>query len=481
MKKFLLLTLSLFTGLLTISKSYAQCSGGPGACTITATNISSVATKVETIGGNCVTTVNVTLDLGHNGGLKWVPMYFYDGSIPSGVCGTTPSSSSNPLAFILLQYNGGTNFTISSTSVNSIVPQTGYSVTTSAITGGTRINIIGFKITKPGSCTTSNTAVYIGAENASTPGVKCYASSSLTTYQVRISGKVDCTAPRNYDLIVDTDYSPGGVSTPISGNYEVYIDVNSNGLIDDGPSSLVASSTLFGTTVLTPTLNRFTSFDNFYGSSLNGDVLTSKNLLARVIPTTPGIAALTGGLANSCATLPVSMKSFNVKKQTGKVSLTWETADESNNKGFDVQRRLNNGQYETVAFVPAKAINGGGATYSYDDQSLLPDGSIYYRLRQVDNDEQSRYSDIRMIHNNTKKLNVSVYPNPSNGAATLILPEAAGSMDITIEDYTGRTVQRWTSYNSNNLQINQLRPGIYMIRVQSKESGEQTVQRLMVQ
>ena len=480
MKKFLL-SFGLLCSVLFSLDSQAQCTGGPGACTITANNITSVATKVETVGGNCVTTANVTLDLGHNGGLKWVPIYFYDGAIPAGVCGTTPSSSSNPLAFILLEYFGGTNFQISSTSVNSIAPQTLYSVTTSAIAGGTRINIIGVKITKPGACTTSNTAIYIGAENGSKPGVQCYASSSMMTYQVRISGKVDCTSPRNYDLIIDTDYSSGGVSTPITGNYEVYIDVNNNGLIDDGPTSLVTSSTLFGTAVLTPTLNRFTTLDNTYGSSLNGDVLTSKNLLARVVPTTPGIASLTGGLVNACATLPVSMKSFNVKKQIGKVSLTWETADESNNKGFEIQRRLNNGQYETVAFVPAKAINGGGASYAYDDQSLLPDGSIYYRLRQVDNDEQSRYSDIRMIHNNTKKLNVSVYPNPSNGAATLILPEAAGSMDITIEDFTGRTVQRWTSYNSNNLQINQLRPGIYMIRVQSKETGEQTIQRLMVQ
>lgn len=477
MKKFLL-SLGLLSSVLFALESNAQCTGGPGACTITTSGVSSVATKVETVGSTCVTTANVTINLGHNGGLKWVPIYFYDGSIPAGVCGTTPSASSNPLAFVLLEYMGSNIFQVSSTPVNSIAPQNGYTITSSPITGGTKINIIGLKITKPGACATSQIAVYIGAENSAGPGVKCYASGSITTYQLRVSGKVDCSGPRNYDLILDTDFETLGSPSSLGGTYNVYIDSDNDGVVDPGETQITSGAS-FSTSGTSP-LNRFTSFDNTYSFS-NGDPRTAANLVVEVIPSSATVASMTGRLFNSCGTLPVSMKSFDVKKQTGKVSLIWETADETNNKGFEVQRRLNNGQFETVAFIPAKAINGGGATYSYDDQSLLPDGSIYYRLRQVDNDDQSRFSDIRLIHNNTRKLNVSVYPNPSNGAATLILPEAAGSMDITIEDYTGRTIQRWTSYNSNNLQINQLRPGIYMIRVQSKETGEQTIQRLMVQ
>ncbi len=482
MKKFF--TLFAFISTVIIGKfSYSQttCSGGPSACSIAATGITSSVTSFQTIGGNCVMTMNVTFNLSHNNGLKWSPIYFYDGSIPAGVCGTTPSSSAGLLGFILLERIGGNNFQIATNTVNTLTPQTSYTVTTTAITGGTQINLSAVVLTKSGPCTTPQVALYVGAENSAKPSVQCYVSGFLTGYRLSVSGKIDCSGPRNYDLFIDTDYQASSTASPVSGNYEVYVDADNDGIVDAGELQ-ITSSTSFTTSVITPTLNRYTSFDNFYGSSFSsGDPLSTANLLVVVTPTTLGLAPIVGRLTNSCAALPVSLMNFNVKKQTGKVSITWETAEESNNKGFEVQRRLNNGQYQTVAFVPAKAINGGGASYSYDDQALLPDGSIYYRLRQVDNDEQSRYSDIRMIHNNTKKLNVSVYPNPSNGAATLILPEAAGSMDITIEDYTGRTVQRWTSYNSNNLQINQLRPGIYMIRVQSKESGEQTVQRLMVQ
>ena len=85
MKKFLL-SLGLLSSVLLSLESNAQCSGGPGACTITTGTISSVATKIETVGTNCVTTVNVSFNLGHNGGLKWVPIYFYDNVLPAGVC-----------------------------------------------------------------------------------------------------------------------------------------------------------------------------------------------------------------------------------------------------------------------------------------------------------------------------------------------------------------------------------------------------------
>ena len=477
MKKFFTLLFSLLTFGWTTSNAQNN-------CTVTASNVKAAVTSTQTSGGNCESTINVTFDLLLNGGFKWAFLYFYDGLPPFTPNGYTPSSTDSKLpgAFVLLDGTAKNEiFVPSSQNVNGIASRTGYSVSQTTIAGGFRFSITGLLFTKPGACTTSEINLYVGGTNQAQPAIQCYNNpfAVVKAYRLAVNGSINCGNTRSYNLILETDYKNNlGSDASLTGVYDVFVDENRNSLIDAGETQITSVAS-FGTNASTSP-NRFTSFNNVYNFPV-GDPRTSAPLLVRVTPNVGNVAPVVGRLANGCGILPVSMKSFNVKKQAGKVSLTWETADESNNKGFEVQRRLNNGQYETVAFVPAKAINGGGATYSYDDQSLLPDGSIYYRLRQVDNDEQSRYSDIRMIHNNTKKLNVSVYPNPSNGAATLILPEAAGSMDITIEDYTGRTVQRWTSYNSNNLQINQLRPGIYMIRVQSKESGEQTVQRLMVQ
>lgn len=482
MKRILFFTLSLC--LLGSKTIFAQCSGGPGACTITAGTISSVATKIETVGSNCVTTVNVSFDLGHNGGLKWVPLYFYDNVLPAGVCGSTPAASSNPLAFAMLEYTGGINFNISSTSLNSIVPQTGYTITTSAITGGTRINIIGLKLTRPGSCVTSQVAVYIGAENSSGPGVKCYSSSSFTAYQLFISGKVDCTSPRNYDLLIDTDYKSGTSSAPISGNYDVFIDVNDNNLIDGTEASTpVITGASFNTSILSSTLNRFASFDNFYGSTTLGDVITSKKLLVRVTPLPSfNVAPLVGRLANLCGTLPVTLKNFNAKLNNNIVALTWETADEINNKGFEIQRRLNGeGSYQKIAFVDAKATQGLGASYSFTDASVRNKGSVSYRLAQTDVDGKISLSDIRVVNTGSGNSHIAVYPNPSKGSVNISIPTQLSKADISLEDFSGKTIQRWNGYGANLLQINQIRPGIYLIRVQLQETGEQIIERLIVQ
>ena len=474
-------TLMFALSILSVNYVSAQCSGGPGACTITTSTVSSVATKIETVGSNCVTTVNVSFDLGHNGGLKWVPLYFYDNVLPTGVCGTTPSASSNPLGFALLEYMGGTTFQVSSASVNSIAPQTGYTIITSAITGGTRINIIGLKLTKPGTCVTSQVALYIGAENSSGPGVKCYASSSFTAYEIRVSGKIDCTAPRNYDLIIDTDYKVGTASTAISGNYAVFIDVDNDGILDEGTGDAqITSSTLFSTSGTSP-LNRFTQFDVDYGSSTIGDTLTKKNLLIKVVPTTLNVASLVGRLGNACGTLPVTFKQFNASLKNNDVILYWETADEIENKGFEIQRRISGSEkFETIGFVEAKAAPGLGSVYTFNDP-VHSRGNISYRLAQVDVDGKKAYSGVRIVNTGTGKSQMIVYPNPSKGSARVSLPVQTGKADITLEDFSGKTIQRWAGYSSNTLQMDQLRPGIYLIRVRVQETGEQLIDRLIVQ
>jgi hypothetical protein len=179
----------------------------------------------------------------------------------------------------------------------------------------------------------------------------------------------------------------------------------------------------------------------------------------------------------------VKLKNFNASRRTGKVALTWETAEELNNKGFEIQRRIGNGKYETIAFVDTKALGGNGSdySYSYDDLGNPKDGVTYYRLRQVDLDGNANFSEIRSIRSNTKALTVSVYPNPGRGTVNVAIPEGVGTVDVVLEDFTGKQVQRWNSMNVRNLQLNNLKPGIYMLRINARSTGEQTVERILIQ
>jgi hypothetical protein len=64
-----------------------------------------------------------------------------------------------------------------------------------------------------------------------------------------------------------------------------------------------------------------------------------------------------------------------------------------------------------------------------------------------------------------KKPEVTVYSNPNNGTATVLLSQKAGAVDIILYDLFGRAVKRLNSFQSNTLQLNNLKEGVYFLRV----------------
>lgn len=185
----------------------------------------------------------------------------------------------------------------------------------------------------------------------------------------------------------------------------------------------------------------------------------------------------------SQSTLPVTLVNFNAAQKSNKVSLTWETILELNNDGFEIERRIGNGKYEKIAFVDSKAPGGNGTAYSYsfEDNTTLPKGVSYYRLRQVDFDGRATYSEIRAVRTGKGIIAVSVYPNPSRGTTNVAIPDGVGTVDISLNDFTGKSVQRWNGLNTRSLQLNNLKPGMYTLRISIRETGETITERISVQ
>ena len=187
----------------------------------------------------------------------------------------------------------------------------------------------------------------------------------------------------------------------------------------------------------------------------------------------------------SNASLPVRFLSFSAQQSGGKVSLNWQTAQELNNKEFQVQRKLSNGGWETISTVPSKAYNGNSSSvldYNFDDVSNLEGkGQVYYRIMQVDLDSRSSYSEIRSIRNNAKKFNITLYPNPGRDLVKVTIPDGAGLVDVSVSDLAGKEVMRWNATSQKNLQITNLKPGMYTVRVNIRETGEMLVDKLLIQ
>ncbi len=76
------------------------------------------------------------------------------------------------------------------------------------------------------------------------------------------------------------------------------------------------------------------------------------------------------------------------------VCLEWKTATESNNKGFEIQRELDKG-WESVDFIQGAGTSTEVRVYQYSDSYEFKSykGDIKYRLKQVDFNGSSDYSD----------------------------------------------------------------------------------------
>jgi Secretion system C-terminal sorting domain len=311
-----------------------------------------------------------------------------------------------------------------------------------------------------------------------------------------ISGSISCAQPGGstqptYNLFIDSKYDDlaiAGIQT-ISGKYVLYTDVSANGLSND---DILIKDTVYFTTSTAGVPFGFNSRYSIFNapfdySFANGDPNSSKPVLAKVIVSTIGYlgAGAVGTLTNQCATLPVSLKNFNAAQRSGKGFLTWETDQENNNDGFEIERRsAGNSQYQKIGFVDSKAPGGTGAafSYSFDDNQSLAKGVTYYRLRQVDLDGRATYSEVKAVRTgNGGLLTISIYPNPSRGTTNITIPESAGKMDVSLDDFTGKSIQRWSGISVRNLQLNNMKPGIYMLRINFRESGETIVERIIVQ
>lgn len=146
--------------------------------------------------------------------------------------------------------------------------------------------------------------------------------------------------------------------------------------------------------------------------------------------------------------VPVELVSFSASVIGTSVKLNWSTATETNNKGFEIERKSENSSWQNIGFV-----NGAGTTtkqnnYSFTDQPAA--GKYYYRLRQVDFDGTYEYSktvEAEVAAPAEFKLNQN-YPNPFNPSTTISfsLPKATNAK-LFIYNQIGQKVAELVNKN----------------------------------
>lgn len=186
-------------------------------------------------------------------------------------------------------------------------------------------------------------------------------------------------------------------------------------------------------------------------------------------------------IENSCAALPVKLKSFSVTKQDQTAILKWITIGESGNKGFYIEKKIGDQNWQTIGFVASQAEKGNSSAelvYSYFDPIFLK-GIIQYRLKQIDINGEVAYSLIRVVKNEFIGM-AKVYPNPSQGQVNIVFADAEKNYAVQIFDTQGKLIRDLKNCNSVQI-VTGLGAGFYMVRVTAISNKEVATYKLIVQ
>lgn len=251
-------------------------------------------------------------------------------------------------------------------------------------------------------------------------------------------------------------------------DYNTYATANGWPLLPQNPTDAAGIANL-----------RITKNDNA-GLGVNPIVLTpssviwdASNMYWVVSFSTPSFSQFRLHSVNpNNAALPVELVNFNVQKLGNADLITWQTANEQNNDGFNVQKSLNGNDFNSIAYVKSLAPNGNSTIrLNYESIDNAPQqGHNYYRLEQVDMDGKKWYSQVLDIVWGNGGI-VSVYPNPAKDILNIdIATEKVGTIEVKIMDMSGRIVksvqmQSVNGMNAMKIDLTPLASGLYNIQV----------------
>jgi hypothetical protein len=219
----------------------------------------------------------------------------------------------------------------------------------------------------------------------------------------------------------------------------------------------------------------FTSVSNCYnpGNTALGTVtatgLTIGNTYILMIDGYAGANcdfAISGWTATNI--LPVEVVNFEVKETAKFNHVMWKTKSELNSKWFIIERSTDGVNFSEIGTVDAAGNSSQEKNYFYKDYDILYP-KLYYRLKEIDYDGSYQYSDAVMIMRT--EIEISVYPNPTNGAISINLyNQEEGEYTITLTDAIGRvSVEEINVASGNSTYTSQimtnLPAGIYFMEV----------------
>lgn len=472
MKKILLLFSIILIGLYNAN---AQC---------TVTNVAIQLKSIVSVGDQCQVVFDFSWDEDVNPGNKYACIHLWRSdqypALEANGLAYHPTSNwptatdlTNAIATIVIENNGGLTPTIGTQyDPDPTVPvlSNGLDVVKEEIASSNmeRMTVRNISLTIPNCTGTSITGDIWASQAENGHNVHCVSSDvSIIVGNPRITGFLNCEIPRQYS----TQIKNVG-DAPITITYNVYVD-EGDGLYEPTAHDLKITTTPIGPYTLAAGQTYNSGLQSYLPYS-ETKPYSDHDLWVQVI--TEGFPNYTVyRIENTCSPLPVHLSSFTAIRKNSMVELKWGTSTELNNKGFEIQREIGAGNFQTIAFVATIAPLGnsqGNLVYSFNDFNPTKEISTY-RIKQVDINELAKYSEIRLVRGLGQLNQLIIYPNPVvNGNFKILYADPGVNYDVVLSDMNGKKIKQWNNISSNNLFVDNLTSGMYMLQVANRVTNE---------
>ena len=186
------------------------------------------------------------------------------------------------------------------------------------------------------------------------------------------------------------------------------------------------------------------------------------------------VTGASGYSAVAQVSVPVELTSFTANVVSNKVNLFWKTATETNNSGFNVERKSTEGsEWNTLSFVKGFGTTTEPQSYSFNDENVAA-GKYLYRLKQIDFNGMYEYtSEIEVLVNTPNNFSLNQnYPNPFNPSTSIEFQLPTESF-VTLKVYNILGVEIATLVNEQkpagvhkiNFDASGLTSGLYIYKI----------------
>jgi Outer membrane protein Omp28/Secretion system C-terminal sorting domain len=271
------------------------------------------------------------------------------------------------------------------------------------------------------------------------------------------------------------------VGTPPSGTYRIYVALVEKIVNYNAPNSETVHHNVFrrfltsfnGDAVALASQGNSVNLN--YPYTVNAAWTPSEVYVVAWVQSEINNVVLNSGTKFDLSSLPVELVEWAGKIEKQVNVLNWATATESNSSHFDIERADDSQKFITIGRIKAAGESAQKQVYTFTDLSPLP--LSYYRLKQVDLDNQTIFSSIISLKRQKENFKINnLYPSITKDKLTIevTIPEIK-TIDLSIINILGYKV--WSKTLNNvvgnliePIDVETLNSGIYFLHIQNEET-----------